>query len=117
MVWGHQLHFMAMGLFGIAACSASLECQMMKPLILASASPRRKALLTQLGVQFDVVVSNIDECRHSGEDPGEYVARLSREKALAVQHHPDKGGDPETMTKLNNARDLLLEPEMEAIPA
>lgn len=38
-------------------------------------------------------------------------------KALAVQHHPDKGGDPETMTKLNNARDLLLEPEMETIPA
>ena len=36
-------------------------------------------------------------------------------KALAVQHHPDKGGDPEMMTKLNNARDLLLEPEMEAI--
>jgi curved DNA-binding protein CbpA len=38
-------------------------------------------------------------------------------KALAVQHHPDKGGDPEMMTRLNNARDLLLEPEMEAIPA
>ena len=38
-------------------------------------------------------------------------------KALAVQHHPDKGGDPEMMTRLNNARDLLLEPEMETIPA
>ena len=38
-------------------------------------------------------------------------------KALAVQHHPDKGGDPETMTRLNNARDLLLQPEMEAISA
>ena len=33
-------------------------------------------------------------------------------KALAVQHHPDKGGDPETMTRLNNARDVLLQPEM-----
>ena len=38
-------------------------------------------------------------------------------KLLAVQHHPDKGGDPEMMTRLNNARDLLLEPEMETIPA
>ena len=36
-------------------------------------------------------------------------------KQLAVQHHPDKGGDPETMTRFNNARDVLLQPEMEAI--
>ena len=35
---------------------------------------------------------------------------------LTVQHHPDKGGDPEMMTRFNNARDVLLEPEMEAIP-
>ena len=33
-------------------------------------------------------------------------------KDLAVQHHPDKGGDPDTMTRLNNARDVLLQPEM-----
>lgn len=38
-------------------------------------------------------------------------------KALAVQHHPDKGGDPETMTRLNNARDVLLQPEMSDIVA
>lgn len=38
-------------------------------------------------------------------------------KALAVQHHPDKGGDPEMMTRLNNARDVLLQPAMEAIAA
>ena len=37
-------------------------------------------------------------------------------KLLAVKHHPDKGGDPEMMTRYNNARDVLLEPEMEAIP-
>jgi hypothetical protein len=36
-------------------------------------------------------------------------------KQLAVQHHPDKGGDPESMTRFNNARDALLEPVMEAI--
>ena len=38
-------------------------------------------------------------------------------KLLAVKHHPDKGGDPELMTRYNNARDVLLEPEMEAIAA
>lgn len=36
-------------------------------------------------------------------------------KLLAVQHHPDKGGDPEMMTRFNNARDVLLEPVMENI--
>ena len=36
-------------------------------------------------------------------------------KLLAVQHHPDKGGDPEMMTRFNNARDVLLEPVMESI--
>ena len=36
-------------------------------------------------------------------------------KALAVQHHPDKGGDPETMSRLNHARDVLLQPEMSEI--
>ena len=36
-------------------------------------------------------------------------------KLLAVQHHPDKGGDPEVMTRFNNARDILLHPVMEAI--
>ncbi len=38
-------------------------------------------------------------------------------KLLAVQHHPDKGGDPVMMTRLNQARDVLLQPEMEAIAA
>ena len=38
-------------------------------------------------------------------------------KTLAVQHHPDKGGDPEMMTRFNNARDALLEPVMDSIAA
>ena len=36
-------------------------------------------------------------------------------KRLAVQHHPDKGGDPILMTRFNNAKDVLLQPEMEAV--
>ena len=38
-------------------------------------------------------------------------------KSLAVQHHPDKGGDPEMMTRFNHARDVLLEPVMDSIAA
>ena len=46
------------------------------------------------------------------------VAQVKRaHKLLAVQHHPDKGGDPTLMTRFNTARDVLLEPEMEMIAA
>jgi septum formation protein len=48
---------------------------------LASASPRRSALLTQIGVAHQVKPVDIDESQHSGEAPGEYVIRLARTKA------------------------------------
>ncbi len=53
-------------------------------LVLASASPRRARLLRELGIDFEVVVSNVDEALHPGES-GELAAeRLARAKALAV---------------------------------
>ena len=54
-----------------------------KPLLLASASPRRKDLLTQMGLEFEVVVTNIDESVISGETPATYVERLAVAKARA----------------------------------
>jgi septum formation protein len=53
-------------------------------LILASASPRRRELLRQLGVRFEVIPADIDESTRAGETPDEYVTRLARAKALAV---------------------------------
>jgi len=53
------------------------------PVCLASASPRRKQLLEQIGVTCDVWASNIDESRLSGESPPAYVQRLARSKAEA----------------------------------
>lgn len=53
-------------------------------LILASASPRRRELLTQAGIVFEVDPAHIDESRHEGEGPGEYVQRLALEKARAT---------------------------------
>jgi len=53
-------------------------------LILASASPRRRELLTQIGVSFEVVVHDIDESVIAGETPVQYVCRLARAKAAAV---------------------------------
>ena len=54
-------------------------------LILASASPRRRELLAQLGVQFEVVVADIDETPVAGEAPEVYVVRMALEKARAVK--------------------------------
>ncbi len=53
-------------------------------LILASASPRRRELLTQAGVRFRVHPAHIAEDPQPGEEPIGYVTRLAREKAEAV---------------------------------
>lgn len=53
-------------------------------LILASASPRRRELLEQLGVRFVIHASDIDETPHDGEAPEDYVARLAAAKSAAV---------------------------------
>lgn len=52
-------------------------------LFLASASPRRQELLTQIGVEFTVAPQNIDESPLVNETPRSLVCRLSREKAVA----------------------------------
>lgn len=56
----------------------------MRRLILASSSPRRQELLTQIGVSFSVQVPAIDETPLVGEAPPAYVQRMAEEKALAV---------------------------------
>jgi septum formation protein len=53
-------------------------------LCLASASPRRRELLSQIGVSYVVSGANIDERALPGEAPRDYVIRLAREKALTV---------------------------------
>jgi septum formation protein len=53
-------------------------------LILASASPRRRELLTQAGFSFEIHPAHIPEDPLPNEDPIAYVTRLAREKAEAV---------------------------------
>jgi septum formation protein len=55
----------------------------MPPLFLASGSPRRRELLTQIGVPFTVLSAQIDETPLSNEIPAAYVERLARGKAEA----------------------------------
>ena len=53
-------------------------------IVLASASPRRRELLAQLGIACIVRPAEIDETPMSGERPDDYVLRVARAKATAV---------------------------------
>lgn len=55
-------------------------------LILASNSPRRRKLFALGNWDFDVIVADVDETPLADESPREYVLRLAKAKALAVQH-------------------------------
>jgi septum formation protein len=55
-----------------------------KRLVLASASPRRRILLNQLGLQFEVRESGVNEDGNDGLHPEQYVTALSEKKASAV---------------------------------
>ena len=60
-------------------------------LILASGSPRRRQLLSMLGIPFIVKAVEVDERQFDGESPPELVLRLSQAKALAVtDSRPDE---------------------------
>lgn len=58
----------------------------LKPLVLASNSPRRRAYFKDLGLKFTVHSADIDEQVGPGEEPEDFVRRMAREKALAVRH-------------------------------
>ncbi|BAP43499.1 Maf-like protein [Pseudomonas sp. 21LCFQ02] len=61
-------------------------------LYLASGSPRRRELLTQIGIPFNVLSAQIDESPLPDEPPASYVERLARGKAAAglalLDHEP-----------------------------
>ena len=56
-----------------------------KKIVLASRSPRRKILLEQLGLDFEVFPSGFDESKVINEKPGEYVVELAYGKAETVR--------------------------------
>jgi septum formation protein len=54
-------------------------------LVLASSSPRRRALLEEIGARFEVVAREIDETAMPGESPRSYARRVAAAKARAVR--------------------------------
>jgi nucleoside triphosphate pyrophosphatase len=63
-------------------------------LVLASASPRRRELLTQAGFTFSIHPAHIPEDPKPNEDPVAYVVRLAREKAQTVFNQLTAVGAP-----------------------
>jgi septum formation protein len=62
-----------------------------RPIVLASGSPRRKELLTGLGVSFSVLVSDVNEDIQGTYSPDEIVTLLAQRKAEAVAHEVKEG--------------------------
>lgn len=64
---------------------------MMKKLVLASASPRRRELLKQIGLDFRTLVRPVDETPAPGMSPFELVELLAVRKAMAVARTLEEG--------------------------
>ena len=54
------------------------------PIVLASASPRRRRMFRDLGIPFEVIPAHIDETMEPGESPEAFVRRTANEKGEAV---------------------------------
>jgi len=80
---------------------------------LASASPRRRELLTQIGVSFELAPVAIDETPHPAEAARSYVERLAQQKAAAALASLD---DPQAVvlgsdTSVILGEDILTKPD------
>ena len=80
-----------------------------RKLILASASPRRRELLAQVGADF-IVLPAAGEERITKEQPQEAVMELALQKAMEVAERIAKGGVPQMdrkHTRLNSSNTMI----------
>lgn len=63
----------------------------MRKIILASGSPRRKEILENVNVTFEIVSSDIEEVVRQGESPETVVAALAFEKGMDVSRNVEEG--------------------------
>lgn len=85
-------------------------------LVLASASPRRRELLTQAGFVFSVHPAHIPEDPLPGEEPIAYVTRLARQKAEAVFTELSAAGSQEGLAVLGADTTVTLDGHILAKP-
>jgi septum formation protein len=60
-------------------------------IILASSSPRRADLLRTVGVEFEVMPSEVQERPHHDEAPADYITRLARAKVISIARQREQG--------------------------
>ena len=67
-----------------------------RPLVLASSSPRRRMLLTNLGLRFTIRISDLDEAMTAPDEPVGFVTSLARQKAeiVAWETLPETNDNP-----------------------
>ncbi|MDE3129132.1 MAG: septum formation inhibitor Maf [Gemmatimonadota bacterium] len=80
--------------------------------VLASASPRRRDLLTLIGIPHEVRPADVDESLRDGESPAAYVERLAREKAQALGDGDAVAIGSDTTVVVDG--EVLAKPESEA---
>ncbi len=80
-------------------------------LVLASSSPRRAALLKDLGIDFRKVVPDVDETRRPNESPRQYVRRVALDKAEAVSTRHPKAWILAADTTVALGNDILGKPD------
>ncbi len=80
-------------------------------LLLASESPRRRDLLSQVGVAFEVRPSGIAEIQRQGETAAAYVSRLAGEKAASLNPSSNQGvlAADTTVVLLDKGLERILE--------
>jgi septum formation protein len=84
-----------------------------KELILASSSPRRRQLLAGLGIDFTVMVPDVDESLLAGEEAHDYVQRMAESKGAAIAGlHPEAWVVAADTVVIADGR-LLMKPENE----
>lgn len=65
-----------------------------RPLLLASASPRRREILRTLGIEFEAVSVDADESERAGETPSDYLIRVVAAKLAHALPVAQSGGHP-----------------------
>lgn len=80
------------------------------PLVLASASPRRRELLSLLGLEFEVFPAEVEEVIRPGKPPEELVKELAQRKALAVAERFPEAAILAGDTLVVKGRNLLGKP-------
>ena len=85
-----------------------------RPLIVATASPNRRAILADAGLSFDTAIPDTDESVRDGESPEQYVKRLAEAKARSISDFDEQALILSADTCIDIEGDILGKPRDES---